>query len=63
VGLGLHNDFESAVKAMTRVGEVFEPDVKTHQLYSELYHDIYKKMYKCLKPFYERIRKITGYPK
>jgi len=63
VGLGLHNDFDSAVKAMTHVGEVFEPDVKTHRLYSELYHDIYKKMYKRLKPFYERIREITGYPK
>ena len=63
VGLGLHKDFESAVKAMTHMGEVFEPDVKTHQLYSELYHDIYKKMYKRLKPFYERIREITGYPK
>jgi len=48
---------------MTHVGEVFEPDVKTHQLYSKLYHEVYKKMYKRLKPFYERIREITGYPK
>ena len=24
--------------------------------------DIYKKMYRALKPFYERIREITGYP-
>jgi sugar (pentulose or hexulose) kinase len=63
VGLGLHKDFKSAVKAMTHVGNVFEPNEKTHQLYNELYHDIYKKMYKSLKPFYERIRKITGYPK
>ncbi|MDY6793444.1 MAG: FGGY-family carbohydrate kinase [Thermodesulfobacteriota bacterium] len=63
VGLGLHQDFKSAVKAMTRVGDVFEPDVKTHRLYNELYHDVYKKMYKRLKPFYERIREITGYPK
>ena len=63
VGLGLYKDFESAVKAMTHMGEVFEPDMKTHKLYSELYHDVYKKMYKRLKPFYERIREITGYPK
>ena len=63
VGLDLYKDFESAVKAMTHMGEVFEPDMKTHKLYSELYHDVYKKMYKRLKPFYERIREITGYPK
>jgi len=63
VGLGLHSDFKSAVKSMTRVGEVFEPNMKTHNLYSELYYDVYRKMYKRLKPFYERIREITGYPK
>ena len=63
VGLGLHCDFETAVKAMTHVGEVYEPNLKNHAIYDELYNDIYKKMYKCLKPFYNRIREITGYPK
>lgn len=63
VGLGLHSDFETAIKAMTHVGEVFEPDVKNQQMYDELYNDVYKKMYKRLKPLYERIREITGYPR
>jgi len=63
VGLGLHPDFKSAVKNMTHVGEVYEPDQKNHKLYGALYHDVYKKMYKRLKPLYERIREITGYPK
>lgn len=63
VGLGLHPDFKTAVKAMTHVGDVFEPDYKNHNLYEALYHDVYKKMYKRLKPLYERIREITGYPK
>jgi sugar (pentulose or hexulose) kinase len=63
VGLELHPDFKSAVKTMTHVGEVFEPNRKNHQLYDALYHDVYKKMYKRLKPLYERIREITGYPK
>jgi sugar (pentulose or hexulose) kinase len=62
VGLGLHRDFDGAVKAMTRVGEVFEPDMETHRRYDALYRDVYKKMYKRLKPLYERIREITGYP-
>lgn len=63
VGLGLHESYESAVRAMTHVGEVFEPDMKTQKIYNALYHDIYKKMYKRLRPFYVRIREITGYPK
>ena len=57
------DDFKSAVKIMTHVGEVYEPDQKNHRLYDALYHDVYKKMYKRLKPLYERIREITGYPK
>ncbi len=63
VGLDLYPDFETAVNKMTHVGQVFEPDLKTHRLYDELYHTVYKKMYKRLKPFYRRIREITGYPK
>ncbi|MBW2650383.1 MAG: FGGY-family carbohydrate kinase [Deltaproteobacteria bacterium] len=63
VGLGLHSDFESAVKTMTHIGEVFEPNRENQKLYEQLYNDVYQKMYKQLKPLYERIREITGYPK
>ena len=63
VGLGLHRDFETAINAMTRIGDVFEPDFTAHKLYDDLYRHVYKKMYKQLKPLYEKIREITGYPK
>jgi sugar (pentulose or hexulose) kinase len=63
VGLDLHPDFAAAVRAMCRVGEVFEPDLKIHSLYDALYKDIYQKMYTRLQPLYQRIREITGYPK
>ncbi len=62
VGTGLHSDFETAVKAMTRTGDVFEPDPASHRLYDALYRDVYLQMYKKLKPFYAKIREITGYP-
>jgi sugar (pentulose or hexulose) kinase len=62
VGLGLHRDFQSAVKEMTRVGEVFEPNPSSHEMYDALYREVYLKMYKRLKPLYEKIREITGYP-
>jgi len=45
------------------VGEVYEPDQRNHRLYEALYLDVYKKMYKRLKPLFKRIREITGYPK
>jgi sugar (pentulose or hexulose) kinase len=62
VGLGLHRDFNSAIGAMTRPGDVFEPDAKNRRLYDELYQRVYKKMYKRLRPLYQDIREITGYP-
>jgi len=62
VGLGLHRDFSSAVEAMTHIGDVFEPDLKAHERYDALYRQVYRKMYNRLKPLYNRIREITGYP-
>jgi len=62
VGLKLHPDFETAISSMTRIGETFEPNMQNHRIYDELYHNVYRKMYKLLKPLYENIREITGYP-
>lgn len=62
VGLGLQADFETAVGAMTRIGKVFTPDPANHDIYEGLYQRVYKIMYKRLKPLYEEIRQITGYP-
>ena len=62
VGLGLHADFATAVKEMTRVARVFEPDRRNADLYDELYAQVYQRMYPRLAPLYRRIRQITGYP-
>ncbi len=62
VGLGLHRGFEAAVKEMTRIGRTFEPDPTVHALYEALYRRVYRPMYRRLKPLYDEIRRITGYP-
>ena len=62
VGLGLHPDFETAVREMTRVGRVFDPDPAAREIYESLYQRVYKQMYRKLKPLYDEIRDITGYP-
>jgi sugar (pentulose or hexulose) kinase len=60
VGLGLHPNFETAIREMTRLGERFEPNLKAYNIYNDLYNDVYLKMYSRLKPLYEDLRKITG---
>lgn len=62
VGLGLHRDFATAVQAMTRLGDIFEPDPQRVRIYEELYQRVYQQMYRRLKPLYQEIREITGYP-
>jgi sugar (pentulose or hexulose) kinase len=62
VGLGLHSDFATSVREMTRTGDTFEPAPHTREIYNNLYHRVYKRMYAQLKPLYEEIRHITGYP-
>jgi len=62
VGLKLHPDFDSAVSAMTRVTDVFEPIPGNRDLYRELFEKVYRRLYRRLKPIYNDIRKITGYP-
>jgi len=55
VGAGIHKDFPTAIREMTRVHDTFEPDLKTHTRYDELYYGVYRKMYSRLKPLYETL--------
>ncbi|MEJ7745372.1 MAG: FGGY-family carbohydrate kinase [Luteimonas sp.] len=62
VGLKLHPDFATAVREMTRVGQVFEPEPEHACTYEQLYRRVYCRMYQRLQPLYRDIRAITGYP-
>ena len=62
VGLGIHPSIEAAVGEMTRLAETLEPNREAHRLYDQLYRRVYRKMYGRLKPLYEEIMSITGYP-
>jgi sugar (pentulose or hexulose) kinase len=63
VGLGLHPDFETAVREMVRVRDTFEPDPHAHTIYDALYRRVYRRLYRRMRPLYEDIREITGYPR
>ncbi len=62
VGLNFFPDVSAAVESMTHIGAAFEPNPRHHRQYDALYRQVYKKMYRRLKPLYRKIRKITGYP-
>jgi len=62
VGLGLHPDFGTAVAEMTRISQTFYPHPETQEMYQALYERVYRRMYRQLRPLYEEIRRITGYP-
>ena len=54
--------FFPGIDAMTRITEVFEPIPANRDLYKALFEKVYLKMYRRLKPIYDDIRTITGYP-
>jgi len=58
VGVKIHSDFKAAVADMTHTGESFEPDPKAHEIYDELYHQVYLEMYNRLRPLYQNIRRL-----
>lgn len=58
VGLGLHPDFDTAARAMTRIRDTFEPEAERHEIYNALYERVYRRMYAQLKPLYEEIYEI-----
>jgi sugar (pentulose or hexulose) kinase len=62
VGLGIHPDYAAATAAMTRIGRRFTPDPAARSIYDRLYREVYQPLYPRLKPLYQRIRAITGYP-
>ncbi len=62
VGLGLHADHATAVRAMCKPGQVFTPNAEAARIYDALYRGVYRELYPRLKTLYQRIRTITGYP-
>jgi len=51
--------YETALKEMTRPGQTFMPDMRTHAIYRELYEQVYLRMYKRLQPFYKTMQGLA----
>jgi len=59
IGLGLHPDFPTALREMTRLGQTFEPNAAAHRTYDDLYQQVYLRMYDRLRPLYESMRRFA----
>lgn len=59
VGLGYFSDCSGAVQAMVQEGETFEPERKSHELYSEIFEKVYSKIYDKLLPVFRDLSKIA----
>jgi sugar (pentulose or hexulose) kinase len=55
VGLGMHDDIDTAISAMTCKGTTFYPQPENVELYNRLYKDVYLKLYSQMKPIYETL--------
>jgi sugar (pentulose or hexulose) kinase len=62
VGIGCYSSFDEAVQCMVKVQRVFEPDPDNVALYQDLFENVYQRIFPALKPLYDRIKQITGYP-
>ncbi|MCL1833703.1 MAG: FGGY-family carbohydrate kinase, partial [Leptospirales bacterium] len=62
MGLKVFGSFNEAVKSMTRISKVYEPDSENSKIYKDLFEKVYMRLYKKMKPLYKDIRQITNYP-
>jgi sugar (pentulose or hexulose) kinase len=62
MGLKVFSSFNEAVKSMTRISKVYEPNSENSKIYKELFEKVYMRLYKKMQPLYKDIRKITNYP-
>ena len=62
MGLRVFGSFGEAVKSMTRISKIYEPNPESSKIYKELFEKVYMKLYKKMRPLYKDTRRITNYP-
>ena len=58
VAKGEFDSFDDAIKSMVHESEVFTPDEKNHGVYLGIYENVYRKLYKTVKPLYVNINDL-----
>lgn len=57
--VGIFKDYDKAISDMVQVQDIFEPNMKNHELYNKLNEDVYKHIQEHLDPLFEKLHKIV----
>ena len=60
--VGLHPTVDDAAREMVRLTPARDPDPAAHELHDAIHAQVYRPLYRRLRPIYEAIRRVTGYP-
>jgi len=52
---GTFDSYEEAAKAMVHIKDEFQPDMKVHQIYKDIYNRVYSKLFGSLAQYYKDI--------
>ena len=58
VGIGTFKSYDEAVESMVHEKDRFIPDMKIHKNYTELYENVFRKIYHQLSPLYNKLHEI-----
>ncbi|MEG2002185.1 MAG: FGGY-family carbohydrate kinase [Clostridia bacterium] len=58
-GMGEFKTIDEAIENMARDTDIFTPDENEHKIYTQLYENVYCKVYGKLEPLYKTIKRIT----
>ncbi len=56
--LGVYADIDAAAKGMVHIRDSFLPDMELHNVYEQLYSEVFKKVFNRLSPLYARYSDI-----
>lgn len=56
---GVFRDYGDAIAHMVHETDVFQPRMEIHEIYMDIYHGAYRKIFGRLEPIYRRIIQIT----
>ena len=57
ISKGVFGDYEEASSKMVHIKKTYQPDMKNHKLYMQIYDNVYSRMYGKLEPLYKKMRK------
>lgn len=59
IGIGVYKSYDEAISHMVHPSDCFKPEIDVVDVYGKIFHKLYKKVYKRLKPLYKESENIN----